>query len=50
MGGDWKQGQAVWADNRDVVHHCRKKVCVAKVQFKLKIESFIEDNRKNLLK
>lgn len=46
----YKQGQATQEDCRDAVHHCRKKVHVAKAQVEFQLASTLKDNKKGFLK
>lgn len=41
--GHWKRGQITWEDYRDVL--CRKKICVAKDQLRLKLDSSVQDKK-----
>jgi len=44
------QGLGAWEDYTDVVHHCREKICAAKVQLALKLVCPVGDSKKDFSK
>ena len=44
------QGQVTQKEYRDVVHHYREKICVAKGQLEFKLASTMKDNKKGCFK